>query len=31
MNLFNVIIGVLIGKIIYYFYKAHEGHDRNQI
>lgn len=27
MNLFNVIIGVLIGKIIYYSYKAHEGHD----
>lgn len=26
----NIIIGVVIGKIIYYFYKAHKSHKRNK-
>ena len=29
-NLFKIILGVIIGKIIYYFYKTRKGHERNK-
>lgn len=29
-KLLNIIIGVVIGKVIYYFYKTHKGHERNE-